>query len=1030
MKNQKVLKNLIFLLGGVSCAALIAAAALSGGSPASAEAETGRDYSQPYRNRLAFSPAKGWNNDPNGLLCDGEKYHAYYQYNLDENDTGWGHMSWGHAVSRDLVHWEQRPVALPAFYEGNLEYTMFSGSAVYDEYNTSGLFETDPATGKVIDGHGIVALLTQPDPTKGGEQRQSLAYSLDGGDSFSLLGEVLGADESVLKDGEFRDPKVFWSARHNKWLMAVGGGAVRMYSSENLKEWEYLGDTGFWGECPDVSRFEVDGEEKYALIISPEDKEKAHERNRTTRESAYYPAEYYVIGDLDENGLFTTRQTRGRVQRLSEGIDSYAFQSFNNSPEGKVYGLSWSASWNTVDYYRDFREVYNGGLTVATELKLKKEGNNYTLLRAPVEGYTDLRGEKSAEFSGKLAAGKNAFEGETGDVADIDVELDFNGSDATYAEILLRSSDVERTVLRYDVRSETLTLDRSESSLLAKDTFLYKAAYSKKVALREGKLSLRILLDRAFISAFANGGEASFFTAVFPSAISKNLSLTSDGEISIGAAIYPIEGIFGKISTADKLVLSSHKFDMCVGETREIVAASFADNFNGGNVAFSVEEGGEFIELSTKGGATYIRARRGVHSGAAFAKIKVEYDGQPPQFIEVFIYKNGYSGDLDFCERYRGYSYISDEGLAFEVFDGDAFLFGDTRADEFIYSAYFSPKNGAQAGGLSFGYRDNSTLSHFWFVTADVKENMVKVVRFGGAKDFNFVVTEARYDFSRTAARYKLTVVMQGGELKAYVNEDKVAAVACKIDGYAGGRLGVNIFNGDDPNNAHDHEGRRMIINGVVARNIVVGENLFDCGAREVKKVVNITDGSRALTKDDYTVVGGYLSINDGYLETLEADTEYTFRVLTDGAEFDIKVKTDFAQASLVLSRDSFKRGEGIALTVGAGATVGRVEVDGRSVEYTLGDGGRILIAASEIESLIGGTHEVKVYTSKGRPAASFEFIGAEEYRDEEVELISHTFFYIDIAIFATLILGYAAFAVTKKCLANKKARASGGGEK
>ena len=247
MKIKSIKTKLAISLGAVFATALVTAGCLAGGTAAFAD---GSDvYGESYRNKLAFSAKEGWNNDPNGLLYADGVYHMYYQYNWDKNANGgagktenvWGHMSWGHATSTDLVHWIEQPVALPentVGADGKNYGMMFSGSAVYDETNTSGLFETE--NGKVKDGHGIAAVLTQPDDSAGG-QRQILAYSKDDGASFEIYGEVLGANaEGSLGDGEFRDPKIFWNEKLSKWLMVVGGGAVRMYSSADLKNWDYL----------------------------------------------------------------------------------------------------------------------------------------------------------------------------------------------------------------------------------------------------------------------------------------------------------------------------------------------------------------------------------------------------------------------------------------------------------------------------------------------------------------------------------------------------------------------------------------------------------------------------------------------------------------------------------------------------------------------------------------------------------------------------------------------------------------------
>ena len=232
MKSLKLKSFTAIILVCFMALALLIGILPAGGIPAFAAENT--DYGEGYRNRLSYSALRGWNNDPNGLLYADGVWHMY-----DD-------MSWGHATSEDLIHWQEQPVAIPAYQydkEGNYYAMMFSGSAVYDENNTSGFFDVNESTGKVVRGQGIVAVLTQPLEEAGG-QRQILAYSKDGGTSFEIYGEILGAkDDGGVGDGEFRDPKVFWSKTHQKWLMAVGGGSIRMYASENLTEWEYLGET-------------------------------------------------------------------------------------------------------------------------------------------------------------------------------------------------------------------------------------------------------------------------------------------------------------------------------------------------------------------------------------------------------------------------------------------------------------------------------------------------------------------------------------------------------------------------------------------------------------------------------------------------------------------------------------------------------------------------------------------------------------------------------------------------------------------
>lgn len=986
MKSGKIKISLIAMLAAIAIFAIVAGMLSMNNTAARAD---GSAYGESYRNQLSYSAERGWNNDPNGLLYVDGTYHLYYQYTWDERNhstaSWWDHMSWGHATSNDLVHWTEKPVAIPSYWDNDgVEHMMFSGSAVYDEYNTSGLFETE--NGKVKDGQGIVAVLTQPSDKDGG-QRQILAYSKDGGTSFEIHGEILGANaEGSLNDGEFRDPKVFWNAELNKWLMAVGGGSVRMYSSDNLTEWKYLGETGFWGECPDISRFEVGGEEKYVLVISPEDKIKSHRYNGTNRVDTYYPAEYYVVGDLDENGLFRATQP---LKRLSEGIDCYAFQSFNNVPNGKVYGISWSASWLTVGAYEGYRGSFNGGMTVACELQLVNEGNEYTILRKPVEGFNDLRNGEIASVSQTVEKGVNPLANVKATEADIELELDFNSGDAKIAELSLRVSAEEKIVIAYDKETGILSLDRSGSSLIAENTNFFKDVYKKSVPLTDGKLSLRILLDRAFITVFANGGYASFFSAVFPSAISDGMSLISDGAIGVNAKIYAVESIFGNIQSSG-FIVTTDKLDVTAGSTHAVIASSYSKNFNSQDVVYTVTEGSANISLEVKDGTAYIKA---LNKGSA--KVKAAY-GEAEKFIEVYIYNDGFTSDVNFTDRYRAFTFIREDGLFLGAGTVDAFLFGDKEGTDFTYSATFTPQANAQAGGLAFGYIGNP--SGYWFVTADVTENKIKLVEFRGEKEAAYTLQTAAYEF--TSASYKLTATLSGGTVKVYADDKTTAEIICKLENYKGGRVGLNVYNSD------------MVVNNVVFASADNGSGI--AVGEDIVKVINVTDKSYKLKDGEYAVADGKLTISESYLKTLENDTEYTFRVVTETTDFDAVVKTNFEAATLTPAKSGFTKGEDISFTVSGGAQVYKLEINGVECEFTV-DGDKITVSSETLKDFTSGTHKVKAYTASGRPSADFKLTGLPDFVEETEEITDRTFFWIDIAVFAALIIGYVAFTVFKK---------------
>ncbi|MZF87920.1 GH32 C-terminal domain-containing protein [Streptomyces sp. SID5643] len=239
-------------------------------------------YTETYRPQFHFTPQKNWMNDPNGLVYHQGEYHLFYQYN--PNGNSWGDMSWGHAVSKDLVHWEELPLALAH----DDEEMVFSGSAVVDRDNTTG-FGTK-------ENPPMVAIYTSA-YRDGGKQAQSLAYSTDRGRTWT---KYQGNPVIDIGSRDFRDPKVQWYAPTKSWLMTVSLSAehkVLFYSSKNLKDWELQSEFGPAGaaggvwECPDLFPLAVDGDEKnikWVLVV-----------NLNPGGIAGGSAAQYFVGDFD-----------------------------------------------------------------------------------------------------------------------------------------------------------------------------------------------------------------------------------------------------------------------------------------------------------------------------------------------------------------------------------------------------------------------------------------------------------------------------------------------------------------------------------------------------------------------------------------------------------------------------------------------------------------------------------------------------------------------------------------------------------
>lgn len=329
-----------------------------------------------HRPQIHFTPASGWMNDPNGMfVLDGE-YHLFYQHYPDT--TVWGPMHWGHAVSRDLVHWERLPIAL---YPDSLGY-IFSGSAVVDVNNTSGFGTADSPP--------VVAIFTYHDPVgeKAGKndfQSQGIAYSTDKGRSWKKY-----EDNPVLKSPhirDFRDPKVSWIEESKQWVMTLAvKDHIEFYGSPDLKKWKKLsefgkndGDHGGVWECPDLFKLNDDsGKSKYVLLVSINPG--APNGGSGTQ---------YFVGNFD--GKRFVSDTPGKnVGWIDYGTDDYAGVTFANVPatDGRRIFVGWMSNWRYAEKVPT--EAWRSATTIPRVLSLANSGKGYLLKSTPVKELDQL----------------------------------------------------------------------------------------------------------------------------------------------------------------------------------------------------------------------------------------------------------------------------------------------------------------------------------------------------------------------------------------------------------------------------------------------------------------------------------------------------------------------------------------------------------------------------------------------------------------------------------------------------------------
>ncbi|MCL4507407.1 MAG: glycoside hydrolase family 32 protein [Chloroflexi bacterium] len=423
-------------------------------------------YQEKYRPQFHFTARQNWINDPNGLVFYKGAYHLFFQHN--PSGIEWGNMTWGHAVSSDLIHWQQLENVLLPDSMG----TMFSGSAVVDWDNTAGFQQGDEKTIVLI----YTAAGNQSPESRGQPFTQCLAYSTDGGRSFTKY-----ALNPVLKHiiHENRDPKVTWHAPSRRWIMALylDKDVYGLFTSPDLKAWTHLQDVVMPGcsECPDIFEIPVEGssgETRWVFIASNG---------------------HYLAGSFD-GAHFAPDFNTPRI--VDFGANYYAVQTYSDMPNGRRIQVAWMSGGKYPGM------PFNQQMSFPCVLRLARSTNGLQLLRTPVKEAELLHAGMHEWAAIRLERWNDIHELLTADLLDIDlvVEVDDDG------EFMLR------------LHGEPLTYSAATGQL----TVLGRTAVIQP---HDGRIELRVLVDRASIEVFVNGGEASLTSCFLPDSAGPNVAI-------------------------------------------------------------------------------------------------------------------------------------------------------------------------------------------------------------------------------------------------------------------------------------------------------------------------------------------------------------------------------------------------------------------------------------------------------------------------------------------------------------------------
>lgn len=463
-----------------------------------------------FRPLFHHTPRYGWMNDPNGMFYKDGVWHLYYQHN--PYGSKWQNMSWGHSTSTDLVNWKHEPEALRPDGLGSI----FSGSCIVDTNNTAGMGKDE-----------VIALYT----SAGTSQMQSMAHSSDNGITF----DVYPANPVITLESEARDPNMFWNEKTGEWNLILAHALdheMLFFTSPDLKEWTLQSafgkgigaQDGVW-ECPDLFELPVEGtdEKKWVLIC-----------NINPGGPFGGSAVQYFVGDWDGRKFTADTLPDGSIPTkwLDYGKDNYALVSWSGAPDGRRTAIGWMSNWQ---YAADVPTMqYRSANTLPREIGLFRgpDGEVYAS-SAPSPELLGMRG-KLTERASRINAGSKARSFRLPEANDgvCEILMDIDAAKAESVTLTLSNKAGDEVVMTYDRKASQFSFDRTRSGIVDFSESFPAITVSPTYE-KNGKISLRIFIDRSSIELFGNEGRFVMTNLVFPTQPYSTLSVASSGNAKI-----------------------------------------------------------------------------------------------------------------------------------------------------------------------------------------------------------------------------------------------------------------------------------------------------------------------------------------------------------------------------------------------------------------------------------------------------------------------------------------------------------------
>ena len=830
-------------------------------------------YTELYRNQYHFSQYAHWNNDPNGLVYYDGYYHLFYQHHPFSNY--WSDMYWGHARSKDLVHWELLPIALfPDEDWGSGVGLMWSGTAY--EYRKG-----DSAAIDALDwfpngnGNGLISFYTRD----GGMQDQMIMSSDDGGMTWTkrklIPQEVATGADGIYHKVACRDPKIFPVATDENgkttvWGMAVTGqqeNRVWFLKSSNLLDWEYAGQfNADVPECPEVVTLTANDGKTYTVM------------SLSGRE--------YVVGKMnyDGNSIIFTDKDGGAIDKsdfqvMDFGTDSYATQTFSiRDSESDYFGKTVAISWfagvpATTDsgIYANARKVWNGsGMTIPVVWGLATEGNGYILTQTPIVKDNDTYEKDNLLSLNNVsinASSENILASVNTHIFEMALSID-NPNNAPISIKINVSAD-EYTEIGWNAE-EGYFVDRRYTSSAGLNIKDYRFRYTSGP--RDfGTQDFYILSDNGGLEVFCDDFKIPFYLLTLASPYSTKAEFKVGGEVTVNSLeLNEIGTIWRDGEAVDGetvLYISDESVALDTVITNEKLVTAYSTS--GAEITWEIKDGSDKISLENTTGGVIVKA---LSAGKATLIVTC---GNQRRLINVTVYTGAPDSDIPFSgDGIISGNWIAEgSSIVAECPAGDGYILSSESASDFNCSVSFS----LDAIAAAFIFRANEDMSEYIIFNYDNNEKVVKMWSQNG-------------ELGRASANnvnlnnVVLRVEAEGASVKGYINGILAIDVVLADNEPTEGLFGLNVYSGKAT--------FKSVVNfdGEYSYDGTGSLTIMGDSSQVVTALYNKTLYNTKVDNAFYTSNGRELAIDARYFELLPMGT-YTFKAVGGSSAYEFTVE-------------------------------------------------------------------------------------------------------------------------------------------